>query len=53
MRYGHCEGSEEVRDWRFEVSANGWTTDEIGLRWLQKVSIPSTNSRILENFMQN
>lgn len=21
------------RDWRFEVSDNGWTTDEIGLRW--------------------
>ena len=32
-------------DWRFEVSANGWTTDEIGLRWLQKQFIPSTNSR--------
>jgi hypothetical protein len=24
-------------DWCFEVSANGWTTDKIGLRWLQKV----------------
>ena len=33
-------------DWRFEVSANGWTTDEIGLRWLQKCFIPATNSRI-------
>lgn len=33
------------RDWRFEVSANGWTTDEISLRWLQKLFIPSTNSR--------
>ena len=32
-------------DWRFEVSQNGWTTDEIGLRWLQKLFIPSTNSR--------
>jgi transposase len=31
-------------DWRFEVSPNGWTTDEIGLRWLQKLFIPSTNS---------
>ena len=31
-------------DWRFEVSQNGWTTDEIGLRWLQKLFIPSTNS---------
>jgi hypothetical protein len=33
------------KDWRFEVSTNGWTTDEIGLRWLQKVFIPYTNRR--------
>jgi hypothetical protein len=33
------------QDWRFEVSPNGWTSDEIGLRWLQKQFIPSTNSR--------
>jgi hypothetical protein len=33
-------------DWRIEVSKNGWTTDEIGLRWLQKLFIPSTNSRV-------
>ena len=32
-------------DWRFEVSANRWTTDEIGLRWLQKQFIPFTNHR--------
>jgi hypothetical protein len=32
-------------DWRFEVSPNGWTSDEIGLRWLEKVFIPSTASR--------
>ena len=31
--------------WRIETSANGWTSDEIGLRWLQKVFIPATNSR--------
>ena len=24
-------------DWRFEVSPNGWTSDEIGLRWLEKL----------------
>ena len=34
------------RDWRFEVSPNGWTSDEIGLRWLQKLFIPLTASRI-------
>jgi hypothetical protein len=34
------------KDWRFEVSNNGWTTDEIGLRWLQKLFIPFTNSRV-------
>jgi hypothetical protein len=33
-------------DWRIEVSNNGWTTDEIGLRWLQKHFIPHTNSRV-------
>lgn len=32
-------------DWRFEVIPNGWTTDEIGLRWLQKHFIPTTNRR--------
>ena len=31
-------------NWRFEVSPNGWTSDEIGLRWLQKLFIPSTSS---------
>jgi hypothetical protein len=34
------------KDWRIEVSDNGWTMDEIGLYWLQKIFIPSTNSRI-------
>ena len=32
------------KDWQIEVSKNGWTTDEIGLCWLQKLFIPSTNS---------
>ena len=32
-------------DWRFEVSRKGWTSDEIGLRWLEKLFIPSTSSR--------
>ena len=32
-------------DWRFEVSPNGWTSDEIGLRWLEKLFIPSTSLR--------
>jgi hypothetical protein len=32
-------------DWRIEISQNGWTTDEIGLRWLQKLFIPSTTGR--------
>ena len=43
----HIEGwyQDEAlpHDWRIEVSPNGWTTDEIGLRWLQKVFIPATN----------
>jgi hypothetical protein len=33
-------------DWRFEVSQNGWTTDEIGLRWLKNLFIPATTSRM-------
>lgn len=32
-------------DWQIEISQNGWTTDEIGLQWLQKLFIPSTTSR--------
>jgi hypothetical protein len=32
-------------DGRLEVSPNGWTSDEIGLRWLLKLFIPSTSSR--------
>ncbi|CEJ62228.1 hypothetical protein PMG11_10734 [Penicillium brasilianum] len=38
------------KDWRIEVSTNGWTSDEIGLRWLQKLFIPSTNSRVRGRF---
>ena len=33
-------------NWRIEISNNGWTTDEIGLRWLQNHFIPHTNSRV-------
>jgi hypothetical protein len=37
-------------DWRIEVSENGWTTDEIGLRWLRKVFIPATTSRTIGRY---
>ena len=37
-------------DWRFEVSLNGWTTDEIGLRWLEKLFIPATTSRTVGRY---
>jgi hypothetical protein len=33
-------------DWRIEVSNNSWTTDEIGLRWLQELFIRSTSTRV-------
>ena len=33
------------QDWRLDISKNGWTTDEIGIRWLQKHFIPHTTSR--------
>ena len=32
-------------DWRIEVSPNSWTTDDIGLRWLEKHFIPATVRR--------
>jgi hypothetical protein len=31
--------------WRIDKSANGWTTDEIGLNWLQNHFIPSIRGR--------
>ena len=34
-----------LRDWRIKVSPNGWTTDEISLRWLRKQFIPATARR--------
>jgi hypothetical protein len=33
-------------DWRFEISPNGMTSNEIGLRWLENLFIPSTSSRV-------
>ena len=44
-RYDQAWFDDLPGDWRFEVSGNGWTTDEIGLRWLQKLFIPFTNGR--------
>jgi predicted HTH domain antitoxin len=32
-------------DWRLDVSSNDWTTNEIGLKWLNKVFISAANSR--------
>jgi hypothetical protein len=32
-------------DWRLDISDNGWTTDEIGIKWLTKLFIPITNIR--------
>lgn len=32
-------------DWRLEVVPNWWISAEIGLRWLEKLFIPSTSSR--------
>jgi hypothetical protein len=50
----HIEGWYEddalPRDWRIEVSANGWTTDKIGLQWLQKLFIPATTGRTVGRY---
>ena len=44
----HIEGwyqdSKLPHNWRIEVSPNGWTSNQIGLCWLQNVFIPETNS---------
>ena len=31
------------KDWRIEVNPNGWTSDQIRLKWLQNIFIPATN----------
>ncbi|EDN08447.1 conserved hypothetical protein [Histoplasma mississippiense (nom. inval.)] len=31
--------------WRLDVSPNGWTTDEIGIKWLTRLFIPAANPR--------
>ena len=31
------------RNWHIEVSDNGWTTNQIGLRWLKNHFIPLTS----------
>ncbi|GMG43821.1 unnamed protein product [Aspergillus oryzae var. brunneus] len=49
----HIEGWYEMglpSDWRIETSANGWTTDEIGLRWLQQLFIPFTAGRTVGRY---
>jgi hypothetical protein len=50
----HIEGWFEEIDlpssWRIEISANGWTTDEIGLQWLQEVFIPATTPRTVGKY---
>ncbi|GMG14126.1 unnamed protein product [Aspergillus oryzae] len=49
----HIEGWYEMGlppDWRIETSANGWTTDEIGLRWLQRLFIPFTAGRTVGRY---
>ncbi|KAJ9253524.1 transcriptional regulator family: Helix-turn-helix [Paecilomyces variotii] len=42
---GWYEDPNIPKDWRIEVSDNGWTTDQIGLRWLEKVFIPQIARR--------
>src|SRR6266699_7239852 len=36
------EGIEEFKDWKFESSPKGWTSDDIAVRWLNTVFIPQT-----------
>jgi hypothetical protein len=34
-------------NWRINISDNGWTTDKIGIDWLQNHFIPYTNGRVM------
>lgn len=43
-------GDQLTDNWYLQKSNNGWTSDEIGLDWLQKVFLPSTFSRIKGKF---
>ncbi|EIT76332.1 hypothetical protein AO1008_11411 [Aspergillus oryzae 100-8] len=39
------ENDKIPSDWRIEISPNGWTSNEIGLRWLQNHFIPYITGR--------
>lgn len=41
---GWYEDKALPHNWRIEVSDNGWTTDDIGLRWLKNIFIPATEA---------
>ena len=47
---GWYEDEALPKDWRIEVSQNGWTTDEIGLRWLQNIFIPVKNRHTIGEY---
>ena len=44
------ENKRVSSNWRIEVSPNGWTSNEIGLRWLQDHFIPLTAGRSLGKY---
>ena len=35
--------SQGVPDWQYTTSENGWTSNQIGLEWLQRVFLPNTS----------
>lgn len=37
------EDLEPFKDWYFDTSDNGWTSNDIGLKWLKEVFIPRTD----------
>jgi hypothetical protein len=37
-------GSEAVPDWFYTISENGWTSNSIGLEWLQRIFIPESTT---------
>ena len=39
------EDMKPFRDWLFRSTENGWTSDEVAIRWLEKVFLPRTATK--------
>jgi hypothetical protein len=39
---------DEVPDWQYTTSTNGWTSNDIGMKWLTSIFIPETATELEE-----